>query len=140
MTMPRTAAVVTELGITPSTLDGYTDQQFTQIIAALDEDLPGATTFVAEAAQASAAANGAFTYVARNPAELASKQEWNILVGYLARLFASPYAALVSEWTKRTHGVEVRFVNCCIVAAQAGGVDSDQLFGLQTNQQLTPDC
>lgn len=141
MTMPHTAEAVRQLGLmNPADLNGLSDEELGRLENALENDLPGAVLFVMQAAAKSAEGDGEFAWLSRSPEELQSKQDWNVLVGYLARLFASPYRQLVSALTRSRYGVDVAFVNCCIVAAQADGVDPGQLFRLQTNQQLTPDC
>ena len=138
MTMPTVAAVMTRYGVQDPAL--LSDEQIAELITALDTDLPGATQHVAQAAAASARAQGDVTYVGTSPSDMSSKADWSQLVGYLARLFASPYRRIVQEWTHRTYGVDVGFVNCCIVMAQAERIDDAKALALQTNQQLTPDC
>lgn len=135
--MPKTAAAVQEFGLVrPALLD---DVQLAALKDSLDQDLPGAMDFIAEAAARGAEA-GEFTYLSRSPGEMNSPKDWNVLVGYLARLFASPFAAIAQEYVRRRHGVSVAFVNCCIVAAWPGELDEDELWCLQTRMQRTPDC
>lgn len=137
MTMPKTAAVVQEFGFArPEDLN---DEQLAVLCACLDEDLPGAMTFVDRAAAQTKAA-GEHTYLSQAPADMASKDDWNVLVGYLARLFASPFRAIAIELMQRRHGVAIAFVNCCIVAGWLGDVDEDELWCLQSRMQLSPDC
>lgn len=137
MTMPKTAEKMTMFAVVPELLS---DAQLIDTVGALEQDLPGVTDFIGTAAAKSAAAGGEFTYLSKSPEQMQSKEDWNRLVGYLARLFASPYRRIVQEWTRRTYGVDVGFVNCCIVMAQRGGIECDKALGLQTGQQLTPDC
>jgi len=135
--MPKTAAAVAEFGFArPAQLD---DNQLVVLQECLDSDLPGAIAFIDQAA-AQAASAGTFAYLSQSPADMASKDDWNTLVGYLARLFASPFRAIVVELMQRRYGVAVAFVNCCIVAAWLGEVDEDELWCLQSRMQLTPDC
>lgn len=137
MTMPKTAAAVQEFGFARPT--EMTDEQLAALRGCLDEDLPGALAFVDKAAcQAQRA--GAFAYLSQSPADMAGKDDWNVLVGYLARLFASPFRAIAAELMRRRYGVAIAFVNCCIVAAQPGDIDDDELWCLQSRMQLTPDC
>lgn len=137
MTMPKTAMKVTELGgMRPPVLS---DAQLADVLACLREDLPGAVEYV-ERAACQARDKSEFSYLATAPSAMASTAEWNALVGRLARLFASPFVAIVQEWSRRQYGVAVAFVNCCIVAASPGEVDEDELWCLQSRMQLTPDC
>lgn len=141
MTMPCTAAAVTQLELDgPAALNTLSSEGLELLEKSLETDLPGAVPFIMEAAAKSAGDGGEFAWLSRSPEETGSKEDWNVLVGYLARLFASPYRDLVQVLARRRHGVEVAFVNCCIVAAQEGGVDGVELFRLQTLQQMTPDC
>ena len=137
MTMPKTASKMTEFAVSPEKLS---DEQLDEVVAALGEDLPGAIDYVAVAAAKSAEQSGEFAFVSKSPQEMQSKEDWTQLVGYLARLFASPYRRIAQEWTQRKYGVDIGFVNCCIVMAQQGKIDDDKALALQTNQQLTPDC
>jgi hypothetical protein len=137
MTMPKTAQQVVEFGSRRPA--GLTDEELDRVVDCLRQDLPGAVDYVGRAAQ-KAKDGGSFVYLSRSPADMGSTEEWNVLVGYLARLFASPFVAIVREWTHRQQGVDVAFVNCCIVAAQPGEVDEDELWCLQSRMQLTPDC
>ncbi len=137
MTMPKTAATVAEFGFAqPAQLD---DDQLAVLWECLDSDLPGAIAFIDRAA-AQAASAGTFAYLSQAPADMASRADWNTLVGYLARLFASPFRAIAAELMQRRYGVAIAFVNCCIVAAWPGEVDEDELWCLQSRMQLTPDC
>lgn len=137
MTMPKTAAAVQEFGLAlPRELD---DEQLAALRNALDDDLPGAMSFIDEAAVKGAQA-GTFTYLSKTPADMPSAQEWQVLVSYLSRLFASPFSAIVHEYVRRRHGVSVAFVNCCIVAAWSEELTEDELWCLQTRMQRTPDC
>lgn len=141
MTMPYTATAVTQLELDgPAALGALSNEQLELLEKSLESDLPGAVPFIMEAAAKSADAGGDFAWLSRSPEETGSKEDWGVLVGYLARLFASPYRDLAQALARRRYGVEVAFVNCCIVAAQQGGVDGAQLFRLQTSQQMTPDC
>ena len=135
--MPETAAAVQQFALRrPAELD---DAQLAELRRCLDQDLPGAMAFIDRAAQ-QAAQVGTFAYLSQSPNEMASKADWNTLVGYLARLFASPFGAIAREYAWRQHGVSVAFVNCCIVAAWPGDIDEDELWCLQTRMQRTPDC
>jgi hypothetical protein len=137
MTMPRTATAVAEFGFArPAELS---DDQLEALCSCLDEDLPGAMAFIDQAAARSQAAGG-YAYLSQSPTDMASKEDWNTLVGYLARLFASPFRNIATELMQRRYGVAVAFVNCCIVAAWLGEVDEDELWCLQSRMQLTPDC
>lgn len=137
MTMPKTAAAVQEFGLAvPRELD---NDQLSALRSALDQDLPGAMSFIDEAAT-KGALEGGFTYLSKSPAEMTSMQEWQVLVSYLSRLFASPFSAIVHEYVRRWHGVSVAFVNCCIVAAWSEELTEDELWCLQTRMQRTPDC
>lgn len=137
MTMPKTAAAVQEFGFArPASLD---DEQLNTLREALDADLPGAMDFIDQAA-VRGVDTGAFTYLSRSPAEMDSTQAWSVLVSYLSRLFASPFSAIVGEYTRRRYGLSVAFVNCCIVAVWPGEIDEDELWCLQTRMQRTPDC
>ena len=137
MTMPKTAQAVQEFGLLrPRQLD---DAQLVALRAALDQDLPGAMDFI-DAAATKGVQAGTFTYSSLSPADMASPKDWDVLVSYLSRLFASPFAAIAHEHVRRQHGVSVAFVNCCIVAAWPGELDEDELWCLQTRMQRTPDC
>lgn len=137
MTMPRTAEAVRKFGMCrPADLD---DEQLEALVMCLDRDLPGAMGFIGQAAE-SAKNHDGFTYLSKSPADMPSHDDWNRLVGYLARLFASPFNALAKEYTRRRFGVNVAFVNCCIVAAWPGELDEDELWCLRTRMQRTPDC
>jgi len=137
MTMPKTAAAVAEFGLVrPSQM---TDTQLATLQSCLDYDLPGAMDFVSDAARQGVRV-GQFTYLSKSPSDMAGKEEWNVLVGYLARLFASPFRAIAVELMHRHYGVSVAFVNCCIVAVWPGDIDEDELWCLQTRMQRTPDC
>jgi hypothetical protein len=137
MTMPKTAAAVAEFGFArPAQLD---DERLAMLQVCLDSDLPGAMDFIDRAA-ARVAHTGTFAYLSQSPADMASRADWNTLVGYLARLFASPFRAIAAELMQRRYGVAIAFVNCCIVAAWPGEVDEDELWCLQSRMQLTPDC
>lgn len=135
--MPQTAQKIIEFG--GALPDQLTGSQLDAVVDCLKSDLPGAVEFIARAAT-QARDEGTFTYVSQAPAEMSTTEEWNKLVGFLSRLFASPFVAIVREWSQRRYGVDIAFVNCCIVAAQPGTVDDDELWCLQTNMQLTPDC
>lgn len=137
VTMPKTAAKVTELGgVRPQVLS---DRQLDAVVRCLRQDLPGAVEYVERAARKSHE-QGRFSYLATAPSELPSTNDWDMLVSRLARLFASPFAAIAHEWTKRQYGMAVAFVNCCIIAASPGEMDDDELWCLQSRTQLTPDC
>lgn len=135
--MPVTAAAVQNFGLVRPAL--LSDDQLAVLRDSLDQDLPGAMAFIDQAATKGANA-GKFAYLSRSPADMDRMQDWNVLVGYLARLFASPFAAIAHEYVRREHGVSVAFVNCCIVAAWPGELDEDELWCLQTRMQRTPDC
>lgn len=137
MTMPRTADVVTHIGKLPEVM---TLQELERAMSALESDLPGTLPFLREVAEAAIAHGGRFTYVSRKPSQMSSKAAWTTLVGYLARLFASPFDRVVQAWAQERYGVELGFVNCCIVMAQADKLDQDERYALQVQQQLTPDC
>ena len=135
--MPRTAVAVKEFGFArPAQLD---DERLAVLRSCLDEDLPGAMDYIDRAA-CQAQQTGTFAYLSQSPADMASKDDWNILVGYLARLFASPFRQVAAELMRRRYGTAIAFVNCCIVAAQPGDIDDDELWCLQSRMQLTPDC
>lgn len=137
MTMPKTAETVQAFGMCrPGDLN---DNQLDTLRSCLDQDLPGAMEFIDKAAEG-ARVRGGFAYLSKSPNEMSSQQDWDRLVGYLARLFASPFSAIAKEYVRRRHGVSVAFVNCCIVAAWPGEVDEDELWCLQTRMQRTPDC
>lgn len=135
--MPKTAEAVQQYGLARPAL--MSDAQLGVLKDALDLDLPGAMDFIDRAALDGVRV-GTFTYLSKSPAEMAEPKEWSELVGYLSRLFASPYAAIAHEYVRRIHGVSVAFVNCCIVAAWPGELDEDELWCLQTRMQRTPDC
>lgn len=137
MTMPRTAAAVAMFGLVRPT--HMTDEQLSVLQECLEEDLPGAMAFIERAAVKTREADS-FTYLSQSPEDMASVTDWNTLVGYLARLFASPFQAIAAEIMQRRYGVSVAFVNCCIVAAWPGEIDEDELWCLQTRMQRTPDC
>ncbi len=135
MTMTKTAMAVQELGMRrPSELS---DDELAALWHCLDQDLPGALAVVDEAV---ARVDGAFTYLSKSPGDTGGKDEWNVLVGYLARLFASPFSAIAREYAQRRYGVSIAFVNCCIIAVWPGEIDEDELWCLQSRMQLTPDC
>lgn len=137
MTMPRTAAALQDAGVLrPHQL---TDEQLAAAEMALSHDLPGAIAFVEQAAIATRQ-RGAFYYLSRSPGEMANREEWDMLVGYLARLFASPFRSIVIEIMRRRHGVTVGFVNCCIIAGWLDETGEEELWCLQARMQLTPDC
>lgn len=137
MTMPKTAAAVSRFGFArPAQLS---DDQLATLRECLDHDLPGAMDFIDVAARQGAMVD-AFSYVSKSPADMASKQEWNVLVGYLARLFASPFRSIATELMLRRYGMQVAFVNCCIIAVWPGDIDEDELWCLQSRMQLSPDC
>jgi len=137
MTMPKTAAAVQAFGLhRPAQLS---DEQLLSLRESLDQDLPGAMAFIEDAALQTVT-TGQFSYLSRSPQEMSSKSDWDELVGYLARLFASPFRSIAAEMMMRRYGVSVAFVNCCIVAAWLGEADEDELWCLQAQKQLTPDC
>lgn len=137
MTMPKTATAVQEFGMSrPAQMS---NEQLGTLRSCLDHDLPGAMAFIEGAAER-AAESGQFSYLSRSPADMASKADWDTLVGYLARLFASPFRAIANELMVRRYGVSVAFVNCCIIAVWPGELDEDELWCLQARMQLTPDC
>lgn len=138
MTMPKTALRVQAYGgITPEQL---TDGQLVSLVAGLREDLsPGTIDFVEQVA-CQAACAGEFTYVSRSPQEMASQAAWDELVSYLARLFASPFSAIIREWARRRYDVDVAFVNCCIISAEPHKISTEKVWDLQVGMQLTPDC
>lgn len=137
VTMPKTAEAVQRFGMRkPEDLD---DGRLEVLKACLDQDLPGSMDFIVHAAE-NAKTCGGFAYVSKSPEEMLSRLEWNRLVGYLARLFASPFGAIAQEYVLRRYGMNVAFVNCCIVAAWPGDIDEDELWCLQARMQRTPDC
>ncbi len=137
MTMPKTAAMVNQLGgVRPP---AFSEAQLKGVVECLRQDLPGAVEYVERAAVLSRE-KGAFTYLATAPTQMSSVKDWDVLVSRLARLFASPFVAIVHEWSGREYGVAVAFVNCCIIAATPGEMDDDELWCLQSRMQLTPDC
>lgn len=139
--MPTVAATMQRLGVSrPTQLAELSDDAINDLAVAIEQDLPGALGFIEEAAKQSSIAGGDFAYLSRSPGEMVSKDDWSTLVGYLSRIFASPFEAVAQEITMRRHCVEVAFVNCCMIVAQRDRVDGDRLFQLQTEQQLTPDC
>lgn len=137
MTMPKTATAVQRFGM--ALPQDMTDEQLAELRLCLDEDLPGAMDYVQRAAAATLQ-SGEFSYLAQAPGDMASRDEWDTLVSYLARLFASPFRAIVTEIMRRRYGVSVAFVNCCIIAGWLGDIDEDELWCLQSRMQLTPDC
>lgn len=135
--MPKTAAAVEQFALRrPAELS---DDELETLRSCLDEDLPGAMDFIERAARWTADRQ-VFGYLSQSPDDMGGKAAWNVLVGYLARLFASPFAAIAHEYVRRQHGVTVAFVNCCIVAAWPGDIDEDELWCLQARMQRTPDC
>lgn len=139
--MPLTAGAVKESGA--SVPEDMTDEQIKLAIWALRTDLPGAVEFVEEAAKGDRGQAG-WAYLSRKPGEMSSRQEWDILVSRLARLFASPYRLILERYMKDSFGVKPAFVNCCIIVAFDDTLPEDKrqktLFALQTAQQVTPDC
>ena len=137
MTMPKTAAVVQEFGMLRP--KHFSSEQLSLTEAALNQDLPGALAFV-ERAALETQQKGTFHYLAQAPSGMTNRADWDELVSYLARLFASPFRAIAAEIMVRRYGVSVAFVNCCIIAGWLGDVDEDELWCLQARMQLTPDC
>lgn len=137
MTMPKTAAAVQEFGMLLP--EQFSNQQLDVAEAALNQDLPGALAFV-ERAALETQQKGTFHYLSQAPDALVGRQQWDVLVGYLARLFASPYRLIVIEIMRRRYGVSVGFVNCCIIAGWLDETGEEELWCLQSRMQLTPDC
>lgn len=136
MTMPQTAAAVQTLDMRrPGEL---TSSELIMLRHCLNNDLPGVMEVIDEAADQQI--DGSFAYLSKSPRDVGGKTEWSTLVGYLARLFASPYAEIVREYVSRRYGVSIAFVNCCIIAVWPGEIDEDELWCLQTRMQRTPDC
>lgn len=136
MTMPQTAVAVEALGMRrPSELSS---SELIMLRHCLNNDLPGVMQVIDEAA--SKEVEGMYTYLSKSPADVGGKNEWSMLVSYLARLFASPFAEIVHEYVRRRYSVSVAFVNCCIIAVWPGEVDEDELWCLQARMQRTPDC
>lgn len=140
MTMPMTAEAVRcyDAGCLPADM---VDDQLSEVIKALRRDLPGAVELIESAVLSHNAGSQEFSYTSRSPAELSGgRKEWDQLVGYVARLFASPFALVAKEYVWRNYGRDVAFVNCCIIAVGDGEIDAHRLFELQVAQQVTPDC
>lgn len=139
MTMPKTAEVIIGFdGIEPRQ---FSTEQLRQAIDALRIDLPGAVELV-ELAATCAQETDEFTVFKRTPAETGSTEEWTKLVGYLSRMFASPFGAIAQEWTRREFSAAVSFVNCCIILSEPkkDEVDPSKAWAVQVSQQITPDC
>lgn len=139
MTMPLTATVIRDH---PACLPAdMSDKHLEAVIEALRSDLPGAIELCKAAVLKHRAGNEPFSFASRSPAEMAGgRAEWDALVGYISRLFASPFALAAKEYFRRSYGCDIAFVNCCIIAVGSDEIDTHRLFELQVSQQVTPDC